>query len=36
VAAPEHTAEEDIAAIADRFGIDPATLRRIVCEAVGG
>jgi hypothetical protein len=35
-AAPERTAEEDIAAIAGSFGIDPATLRRIMCETAGG
>jgi hypothetical protein len=35
-AALEWTAEEDIADIAERFGIDPATLRRIMCETAGG
>jgi hypothetical protein len=34
-AEPERTAEEDVVDIAGRFGIDPATLRRIVREAAG-
>jgi hypothetical protein len=35
-AAPGRTAEEDLAEIAGRFGIDPAALGRIVEEAAGG
>jgi hypothetical protein len=34
-AASYQTAEEDITDIAGLFGIDPAALRRVVCETAG-
>jgi hypothetical protein len=34
-AAPGRTAEEDVAQIAGRFGVDPTALRRVIEEAAG-